>query len=285
MQGATLLIFLTGVYPVWLAWQANRRTSLSLAVHWMVVAWVAWGALLVYRGAGGVGSGFDLPAYLTLCLTGCASVAVLGARRPGVIAWNFVVVALLAVMLLPVAENLFTPGLPLGFFRSLFLGATLAVGILNYLPTRLAPAALALALGCASEFVVLTTPVSSAIPAWNDALGGPALALAPWLGLLAWRLRPRPRAKFDQQWLEFRDRFGLVWGQRVREQFNRSAANAGWPVHLYWRGLRLSPGAAFLGGGAPMAIVAALRALLKRFGEEGDGPDAEETAGSQRPLA
>ena len=48
------------------------------------------------------------------------------------------------------------------------------------------------------------------------------------------------QAEIDELWLDFRDRFGLFWGQRVREQFNRSAVNAGWPVYLAWRGLRLA---------------------------------------------
>jgi hypothetical protein len=38
--------------------------------------------------------------YLALCLTGCVGVAVLGARRPGVGAWDFVLLGLLAVLLL-----------------------------------------------------------------------------------------------------------------------------------------------------------------------------------------
>jgi hypothetical protein len=66
--------------------------------------------------------------------------------------------------------------------------------------------------------------------------------------------------------LDFRDRFGLVWAQRVREQFNRAAANAGWPVRLYWQGLHLSAGAPLPEPAVQAEVVAALRALLKRFG-------------------
>jgi hypothetical protein len=264
---------------VWLAWQANRRTSLSHAVCWLAAAWVAWGALLVSRSPGDMAPGFDLPRYLALCLTGCAGVAVLGARRPGVAAWDFVVLALLGVMLLPIAESLLATGEPLGLFRSLFLGATLAVGIVNYLPTALAPPALALAIGCASELAFLVGPEAWPTPTWIPVLGWAALALTPWLGLLAWRCRPRPRSQFDRQWLDFRDRFGLVWGQRLREQFNRSAANAGWPLHLYWQGLHLSAGAGLPGDGAQMAVVATLRALLKRYVEEADERPADASTG------
>ena len=48
--------------------------------------------------------------YTALSLTGCAGVAVLGARRPGVGPWNFVLLGLLAVMLLPLAEGLLSRG-------------------------------------------------------------------------------------------------------------------------------------------------------------------------------
>src|SRR5919201_4999463 len=136
MQVLCWLILVTGVYPLSRAWLANRRTSLLQSVHWAMLAWVAWGVTLAGAdrwpaAAAAVGK------YLALCLTGCAGIAVLGARRPGVGAWNFVVAALLAVDLLPLAQGLLTRA-PLE--RSLLLisvAGTIAVGVLNYLPTRL----------------------------------------------------------------------------------------------------------------------------------------------------
>jgi hypothetical protein len=205
--------------------------------------------------------------YLALCLTGCAGVAVLGARRPGVGAWNFVLLGLLAVMLLPVAQGLLLGGKPLDTLRLLFLGATLLVGLLNYLPTRLALAALLLTAGCGWELLSLADPpwlpprLGEVRPGWL------CVALAPWVGLLGWRGAGPAPSEFDRIWLDFRNRFGLVWGQRVREQFNRAAANAGWPVTLYWQGLLRTPGAT-LEAKAQEEIVATLRALLKRFGPD-----------------
>ena len=67
-------------------------------------------------------------------------------------------------------------------------------------------------------------------------------------------------------WLDFRDRFGFVWGQRLRDQFNRAAANAGWPVYLRWRGLRLRAGTELPPDDLQTRIVDTLRAMLKRFG-------------------
>ena len=61
-------------------------------------------------------------------------------------------------------------------------------------------------------------------------------------------------------WRTFRDSFGALWAQRMREQFNRAAANAGLAGRLAWDGLH----------GAPEAErelqLLTLRSLLKRFG-------------------
>jgi hypothetical protein len=263
MRAVTCLVFLSGAYPLWVAWRANRRTSLAHAVGWAVAAWAAWGGLLVVAAGSGPTADTATPSYLALCLTGCAAVAVLGARRPGVGAWNFVLLGLLAVMLLPLAENLFVAGHALDPLRVVFLAATVAVGVVNYLPTRLAPAALLVGGACALELLRLAGQGDG-----EPALSGLLAGLAPWAALAGWRRRPAPPSEFDLIWLDFRDRFGFLWGQRTREQFNRSAANAGWPVVLRWQGLRLRPGTSLPGPAVQTAIVATLRGLLKRFGEE-----------------
>jgi hypothetical protein len=261
MRIALLMVFLTGLYPVWIAWQANRATSLAHALSWMLAAWIAWGGMMLCHALSVALPGRDLPRYLALALTGCAGVAVLGARRPGMAAWNFVVLGLLAVLLLPLAEGMLLSGEPLGFVRKLFLAATAAVGIVNYLPTRLALAALALALGLGGEFALLddTTTTSTETLAWL------ALGISPWLGLMGWRAGRRPASAFDRLWYDFRDRFGLVWGQRVREQFNRAAANAGWPLYLSWRGLRRLPGLPPAADNIAVAATETLEAILTRF--------------------
>jgi hypothetical protein len=73
-------------------------------------------------------------------------------------------------------------------------------------------------------------------------------------------------------WRTFRDRFGFVWAQRLRDQFNRAAANAGWPVHLGWSGLRGDMGPV----GDAEKPLAVLRSALRRFetagGTRGDQP-------------
>lgn len=267
MQTVCSLLFLSGVFPLACAWHANRLTALRHSIGWAILAWMAWCWLTsaAFFWSPGV---IRLVNYLALCLTGCAGVAVLGARRPGVGAWNFVVVGLLAILLLPIAETVVAGGeLRLEGPRLIFLSATLAVIILNYLPTRLAPAALMLAVGCALEILRLagTEDIVDRLEQ-SQLLVWLLIALAPWAGFerLVWQ--PEPDSEFDRIWLDFRDRWGLVWGQRVREQFNSSAAHAGWPVILRWGGLRLVEGAALLEPEVQAEMVSVLRALLKRFG-------------------
>ena len=261
------LIFLSGIYPLGLAWRGNRRTTLLQAINWAAAAWTAWLGTVLLSGPEAEPWRRDLARYLALCLTGCAGVAVLGARRPGVAAWNFVLLGLLAVMLLPLVQVWLLGGQSLDIVRLLFLAATLAVGIFNYLPTRLGPGALLLALGCGWEVTALSghaTALSAQLlePGWL------CLGLAPWVASLAWRSAPAPRSEFDRIWLDFRNRFGVVWGQRVREQFNNAAGHAGWPVTLSWQGLVRLIGTAPMGTEEQEEMEATLRALLKRFGTE-----------------
>src|SRR5438067_11889919 len=138
------LALLAGAYPLCRALRASRQTTLRQAVLWGACAWAAWLAVPAAAALGRVAEG-EFGRHLALCLTGCAGVAVLGARRPGVGAWNWVLLGLLAVMLLPLGQGLLLGGQGLDTVRLLFLAATLAVGIFNYLPTRLAPGALLLA--------------------------------------------------------------------------------------------------------------------------------------------
>src|SRR5207244_8914492 len=118
-----------------------------------------------------------------------------------------------------------------------FVAGTLGVGVLNYLPTRLGPAALLLGLGCAIELVRLIWP-ESRVAAFEGVTSPGSLLVAgsPWLALIAMRGRRAAASELDHIWLDFRDRFGMVWGQRVREQFNRSALHAGSPHLLDWQG-------------------------------------------------
>ena len=251
MRVAEIMLLLAAGWPMWLAWRATASTTLRPSVIWLLAAWAAWLSALE--------TGADGATYLALSLSGCAGVAVLGARRPGVGAWNFVLGGLLAVLLLPVARGWGTPRVEL--VHLLFLGATLAVPVFNYLPTRMAPAVLLVGVGCAFELARLT---GFHWAEWQHSSAHLCLAAGPWMGLLV-RRRAKGLSAFERIWLEFRDGFGFVWGQPAREQFNRAAENAGWAVSLHWRGIARTAEGTVPGDGE---LLRTLTAVLKRFGPE-----------------
>jgi hypothetical protein len=260
------LIFVSGFYPIACAARSNRKTTLLYAIAWALIAWFFWSAANVLTAFQKEPES-SLGSLLALAFSGCTSVAVLGARRPGVGAWNFVIIALLIVMVFLWVEGMMAGNdAILRNVRTILLASTVAIGVLNYLPTRLAPAALMLAIGCGLEIVMLTG--SESLQAKLEAarpMGPLALASVPWIGLARMRWRPQARSEFDQVWLDFRDRFGLVWAQRLREQFNASASHADWPVVLRWTGLRFIPGTRRPSPQEQEAMLDNLRALMKRF--------------------
>src|SRR5260370_5900649 len=127
--GQTALIAL-GLLPLMAAGWSNRRTALTYALTWAMLAWLAW----LWSAAAGTADA----AYVSLALTSCAGVAVLGARRPGAAAWNAVVAGLLAVQLLPLA-HMYLSGGSLEYCATLptRVCATSAGGLLRELPKRM----------------------------------------------------------------------------------------------------------------------------------------------------
>ncbi len=164
---------------------------------------------------------------------------------------------LLVVLLLPLAEGL--GRLNLSGPRLVFLSGALAVGVLNYLPTRLCGAAGLVAIGCGLMLASLARG-SGGPPAGAGCL---AIAVAPWAGFAGLRWPGKIHSAFDQTWRRFRDRFGGLWAERLRQQFNRAADNAGLAAHLTWSGLRTAPA-------DETAVLILLRALLRRFGAAGE---------------
>jgi hypothetical protein len=220
MSPVTWLVLISAVIPLIAAVRANRRTSLIHATVWALAAWAGWLAASITVSL--------TWSYLAVALTGCAGVAVLGARWPGAAAWNIVVVGLFVVLMLPLAEAVaLGSSVRPGTMRTIFLASPVAVMVLNYLPTRLGGAAILVGVGAgAAIHAIVAAEPSGEVAAW-------CTGLAPWLGWAGVRsLGP------NGLWETFRDRYGLVWGLRLRDQFNRAAANAGLPCVLGWTGMK-----------------------------------------------
>jgi len=246
-------LVLSSAVPLMVAARANRATTLFPAVLWGAVAWVGWAVALAEPGRA--------TTYAALGLTGCAGVAVLGARRPGMAAWNFVVAGLLAVLALPLAESLaFDIPLHLDTFRWVFLLALIGITVINYLPTRLTAGAAFLGVACAWGMDLLASGAGNRLVIVTCCAG-----LAPWAAWAGYRVTRDAGSPFDRLWRDFRDRFGLIWGLRLREQFNRAADNADLGLELTWSGARpTGPAAGTTAVDGPAYDT--LAALMKRFG-------------------
>jgi len=203
---------------------------------------------------------WSLMPYVALSLSSCAGMAVLGARRPLNGPWNFIVVSLLAILLLPIAEGWGQLNLSAG--RIGFLIVTLSIIGFIYGLTRLGLPALVFLSGCGCVVGTMIEAAGNAytLDSFVGKLGLSMIAGSPWLAILLVLTQKTPTTVFDQLWRDFRDQFGMIWALRVRDQFNRSAKNANWPVQLGWSGLKSR-------ADWDISIaVATLEALLKRFG-------------------
>jgi len=255
MQLGQVILMLSAGLPIGAAWWANRDNALAHTLFWGILAWLAWLASAVIASVES--------RYLALGLTACAGVAVLGARRPGVGAWNGAVVGLLAVLLLPLAQAILASGtVSIHEIARGFLALLLIVVSGNYLPTRLGFGALALLFACLMELWHIDRENVDASRCWPVIMA----AVSPWLAAVAIRLRRSPQLyPADQLWSDFRVRFGVVWALRLQDQFNHSARNSGLGLELGWGGVHSLQGTA-LTDADKAASLELMVALLQRFG-------------------
>lgn len=266
MQLAAIAILATGIWPWFAAWRANRGWSLEHAIFWGMAAWASWGVAAIRPG--------EAADFFSLALTGAAGIAVFGARRPHVAAWNFVVLGLVSVMLLPLVENWVLGARSLDGLRQFFLVATLALVVSNYLPTRFWLASILL--GISSGVVATYRLRADSVDSIHAEIARLGILISPWV---AWGFARRTsNDSLDARWLDFRDRYGLVWAQRVREQFNRSAQHAGWATYLTWQTLTIDEQDA----GRETELRRSLSGLLQRFEPRNDArePIADSLADS-----
>jgi hypothetical protein len=227
----------------------------------------------------------ELLRYAAAVLVFSPTMAVLGAKRPQNVAWQFIVVTLWGVLALPAFE-LWMRGrgeaLALDVVRSWFLVVMIVMGAVNHVPTRFG---LAVAQFAFAQMALLWTH----LPFGGSSEARPPVWIALGLMLTAaltvrWAANRKPRIasvrcgllspSWSFVWREFRDWYGTVWGVRVMERVNASAETNDWPVLLGWEGFDWRDRAG-VRQGEPMAteltaqqrasIDQSLRNLLRRF--------------------
>lgn len=247
----------------------------STSVLLIVTALEVLAAIAVSVATTGSNAGGTPPAWIThvelvaAALTFCPLMALLGAKRPQDRAWQFIVLSLAVVLMLPAAEALlFRPGAPVAMHaaRRWFLVILLGVTLVTGLPTRRWLATLLLVAGqilLLGEHVPGLAGVTAALEGWRIPLGMVLVALALVAAAHPWPRRQTGLAPWDRTWLDFRDAFGTLWGLRVIERFNDTARRSNWPVRLKWGGYEfegVEPTAELT-----TAMRAAMASLLWRF--------------------
>jgi hypothetical protein len=226
-------------------WRRVRGTTLAAPAVWAVVAAAGLAtveSLLAWRPAWEGSLGESLARYGAAAGTCCPLVAVLGAKRPQDRGWQWVVLSLWIVLLVPAGQAWLARAgsqlvLPTAW-RGVLM-ALIALGPLNYLATRSGLSSLVVAWG---QFTLLkpwlhaslaSTPTT--LPAVGLFCAAIALAVAPRL----WSGEAAPATPLDalsQRWRRFRNGWGAFWGLRILNRINEAAVAAEWPVRLGWGG-------------------------------------------------
>jgi len=238
---------------LWLLFRGLVRlsgTTLTAACLWALISTLSL-AMVAFR-ANFPGTmlevGPSLLRFAAVATTLCPLMAVLGAKRPQDKGWQWVVVTLWMVLVWPAGQAVLlrSGNLELFIAWKLFLAGLVALGLLNYLPTRFWLASLLVALGQ----IVLLSEYLWSIPMdlarWSLPIGvGCFLSAA---GMVTWQCRSvappadgdsRSLAASTRQWKKFRDAYGTFWALRILGRANQTAELRGWPMRLTWTGFNL----------------------------------------------
>jgi hypothetical protein len=199
--------------------------------------------------------------YVSACTSFCPVMAVLGAKRPQDGPWQWIVLSLWIVLVLPALQFILLPAGPrfeLFAAWKIFLIGLMSLGLLNWLPTKYWLAGCCF---CAGQLALFWETLAR-MPAIGPLLSGtsnPWGSLGSWLFFAAFVLvtlisvlstkgvptdRPTLEGpdsqgdliRLNRRWLEFRDRYGSFWGLRILQRVNQTAAISQWPVRLQWWG-------------------------------------------------
>lgn len=268
----TLLALAASLGILLLVRPAIFETTLVSAWWWTLVALVGWGGALLIAASGWASdrAWLALLRFAAISLSFCPLVALIGAKRPQHTAWNFVVVSLWAIVVLPAGEAFFLhPGRPveMGDARGWFLWILILLGPINFVPTRHWLSALLLAGG---QFLALSQHLLLVRRDLFPQSAFVAFALITTAILVAWARRRSKlgTSPYDRLWLDFRDTFGLFWSLRVQERINAAAQQYDWPLVLTWSGFCDKTNHAPLAAIDPSiepVLRATLKGLLRRF--------------------
>ena len=144
------------------------------------------------------------------------------------------------------------------------------MGLGNYVGTRFTFPALLHGLA----LVLMVLPLATAQFSWLPDVAQSRLAAALMIGGALWwaerceRLAAPVRTPLDRVWIEFRDRFGIVWSKRILDRLNHMAANDRLIARMGLTGVVARDGNDVPPPDDVAALERSLRWLLRRFVDE-----------------
>ncbi len=257
----SVVLWIMGVSAIAWRWPGLRGTTLLAPVVWVVIALTTVAALALIA---------PLPAstepekltlrwhwYLAATSTFCPPMALFGAKRPQHGPWQFIVISLWLVLLLPAIDfgTARGGGTAVGLHpaQAWFLAGLVFMAASNYLPTRFAVSSL---LFTSAQVCLLLGFQPLTIPL--------ALSVGAILMVCLQGTPPRTVPPLDRVWLDFRDAFGVVWGLRVQQRVNQSAEMHGWNARLNWHGFTSRDGGS-ISPQTEKALRNSLNNVLRRF--------------------
>ena len=252
----------------------NRLSGTTLiAPHtWGILSASVVTACTVSRG--------DMPAdsisYLAAISTCLPMVALLGAKKPQNVAWQWIVAGLWIILSIP-GFNAIIHGqgiVEIGSIWGSLLGVLVFLPVGNYWATRYRLSALLFAAAQAILFIEcgilqigqMPQAVEAAIPVRFDTL---SIAIALVAMLLA-RSAPhrhaiRTRVPLARAWHEFSELYGILWSKRVGDRVEQLSATSDPHAALHPNQWISHPAVASETGEMPTELEGTLRNLLLRF--------------------
>lgn len=171
----------------------------------------------------------------------CPVVALFGAKRPQAWAWQFIVLSLVGILILPAIEVHLRGTLEpdIQGLRAAFMWLLPLCGLANYVATRFAIVATIATVGqCLLVWTVTHHLTDQHVDRW---LFLAALWSCLAACLLGWLVAAVPRSSvrnqetpLQRQWFSFRNAYGAVWALRVAQRVNRMAQERGLRGALDW---------------------------------------------------
>jgi hypothetical protein len=272
-------LWLAAACLAWALFGRVRGTTLSAPAAWAIGSALALAvveAALALRPGWSGTFGAALAHYAAAAASFCPPIAVLGAKRPQDRGWQWIVLSLWIVLLVPAGQAWAAHSgaeLRLPFAWKFMLFALTIGGFLNYAFTRWTLTALIYASTQANLLIFGTVGNK------NLNIAAPAALIL----VAVWQLRSHRRGstldtgtsldQYTDRWLNFRDGWGSFWALRVKNRINETASLSNWPVRLEWGGFVASDSgpAPGIDGRLAAQIQQSMDSLLWRF-ERNDKP-------------